>query len=105
MNKSWLYWAMALSIIFCTCSCSPKKKDDHIKKAAAFKELGVAYMKDDMDAAAYKNLRKAESLNPKDPHIHFALGVFYFKKENILTTSKVGCFSSIVSSVFLASVN
>ena len=82
MKKSWLYWVVTLFIICIAFSCSPKKKDDPVKKANAFKELGVAYMKDDMDAAAYKNLRKAESLNPNDPHIHFALGVFYFKKEN-----------------------
>lgn len=82
MRKICFYWVFILFVMFSIHSCAPKKKNDSVKKATAFKDLGVAYMKDDMDAAAFKNLTKAESLNPNDPHIHFALGVFYFKKEN-----------------------
>lgn len=68
----------ALGISACSASKDQLKKD----QATALRKLGEAYMAEDKDASAFQKLSEAEELNPKDPHTFFALGIFYFKKEN-----------------------
>ncbi|MBT4363238.1 MAG: tetratricopeptide repeat protein [Desulfobacteraceae bacterium] len=84
-----------LFLCFVSCSRNVKKieykkmnskveKNVHTEeeKIASIRVLGEAYLREKKYAAAYKNLKEAEKLAPKDPHVHFALGIFYYEKEN-----------------------
>jgi len=79
LKMSQILQTICIFFLFFLASCTANL--DEQKKADAFRRLGEAYMAENRDAAAFIKLKEAEKLSPKDPHIHFVLGVFYYKKE------------------------
>lgn len=82
MNANRIGVFLRMVLIFSIISCAPSR-DEQLQKdrAEALRKLGEAYMSENKDAAAFRKLKEAESLNPDDPFTHFALGIFYFNKK------------------------
>ena len=69
-----------LSLMMIAGCAGMKKKKDQAKK---IRNLGEAYMMEGNLSQAYVQLEKARQLNPKDPHIYFDLGIFFYRKEKL----------------------
>ncbi len=85
MRQNIVAWFLCVFAAFFVFSCASKKdtlEQQKIKIATTTRNLGQAYLAEGKNAAAYQQLRRAEALNPDDPHTHFALGEFYFRQEN-----------------------
>ncbi len=55
-----------------------KQKKDQAKK---HRNLGEAYMVEGNFSQAYTQLEKSRQMNPKDPHVYFDLGIFFYHKK------------------------
>jgi type IV pilus assembly protein PilF len=85
MKQNIVAWFLCVFAAFFVFSCASKKdilEQQKLEIATTTRNLGQAYLAEGKNAAAYKQLKKAEALNPDDPHTHFALGVFYYRQEN-----------------------
>ena len=71
-------WTVLAFLMFCLISCTANLEAQN--RARAIRELGEAYLAEGKDAAAYKQLVKAEKIYPQDPYVHYALGNFYLRK-------------------------
>lgn len=69
---------LILGIISCSGQTQLQKK-----QAEASVNLAEAYISQEDYTAALKELLKAESLSPDDPHIHNDLGIVYMAKERL----------------------
>jgi len=71
---------LGIVIVLLTTGCASNKvkKED---EALRLRRLAEAYMAENKLIPAYRELVKAQELTPKDPHIHFDLGVFYYLRE------------------------
>lgn len=54
---------------------------EDVKKADAFRELGLTYLHEGNTPDALRMLMEARELNPKNAHIHHELGLAYFSRE------------------------
>ncbi|MFZ5569473.1 MAG: tetratricopeptide repeat protein [Thermodesulfobacteriota bacterium] len=70
-----------LAVAICMAACATSSQVSTKKRAEAKRRLGIAYMAEGKDAAAFKELSEAQKLNPDDPNVYYALGIFYFNKE------------------------
>lgn len=82
MKRNRIYIFFSMVLVLSLIACAPSK-DEQLRKdrAESLRKLGEAYMAENKNAPAFRKLKEAESLNPDDPHTHFALGIFYFNKE------------------------
>ncbi len=82
MRENCIYIFFSMVLVFSLIACTPSK-DEQLRKdrAEALRKIGEAYMSENKNAAAFRKLKEAETLNPENPHTHFALGIFYFNKE------------------------
>ena len=69
-------------LLFSACAGMSVAPQD-VKKAAAIRNLGEAYLRDGNYTAALGELLKAERMNPDDPILHNLLGLTYNAKEKI----------------------
>lgn len=82
MKKYLLFCSIFVYLVIFSVSCAKKPDEQKARKQAiAFRDLGQAYMAEGKDTSAFAQFKKAEALYPDDPHVHFNLGVFYYKKE------------------------
>ncbi len=72
-------------LIFILSSCVYNYQLEAQKKeqARAALKLGEAYMKEKKMAAAFKEFKKSERLNPNNPNLYYAFGNFYFQKNRL----------------------
>ena len=84
MNQHRFSFVCCIIIVLSIAACGPSKtqlkKQQQIEQAEALRKLGEVYMTENKDTAAFKKFMEAEKLNPKDPYIHFDLGIFYYNK-------------------------
>lgn len=79
VKKSQILQTTFIILLFFSASCTANLQKQ--KEAEAFRRLGEAYLVENRDVAAFRRLKEAEKLSPNDPYIHFALGIFYYKKK------------------------
>lgn len=63
---------------FFAVGCTPSQ--ENALKASIYSNLGMTYLQQGDPTSALRELLEAERLNPKDPHIQFALGWAYSAK-------------------------
>jgi type IV pilus assembly protein PilF len=80
VNKTTKIITLVMVCFLAACATGESSREKK-KKAEAMRKLGEAYMYEDRDAAAFQKLLEAERLDPDDPALHFAFGIFYFKKK------------------------
>lgn len=69
-------WCL-LAVFMLTGCASLKKNQDQAKK---LRGLGEAYLMEGNLPQAYSQLEKARQMNPKDPHVYYDLGLFFYQK-------------------------
>ena len=67
--------------LICSMSCMTKSHKVKLKQAEAFRNLGEAYMKQELYPAALKELLVSESMHPNDPFLQNDLGQTYLALE------------------------
>ncbi len=77
MKSRFFLLSILIVVVFAGCAGNKIKKEE----AKQIRKLGEAYMAEDKYLRAYREFAKARDLNPKDPHIHYDLGFFFFKKK------------------------
>lgn len=65
----------ALSV---ACASNKVNKED---QALRQRKLGEAFLAEGKYNQAYRELLKAKKINPKDPHIYYDLGIFFYNKK------------------------
>ncbi|MFP4040812.1 MAG: tetratricopeptide repeat protein [Desulfosudaceae bacterium] len=65
----------ALSV---ACASNKTNKED---KALRQRKLGEAFLAEGKYNQAYRELIKAREMNPKDAHVHYDLGIFFYNKK------------------------
>lgn len=66
---------LVFGVVACAANMEARKN-----QAEAIRKLGEVYLAEGKYTAAYKQLAKAEKMYPRDPYVHYALGIFYYRK-------------------------
>ena len=75
------FWLPVFCVFVITgCANTQNAKKDKVDK---IRKLAEAYLAEEKYVPAYRELMNALTLDPKDPHIHYALGIFYYKREKL----------------------
>ncbi|MFP4444694.1 MAG: tetratricopeptide repeat protein [Desulfosudaceae bacterium] len=71
---------LGIVIVLLTAGCASNKAKEE-NEALRLRKLAEAYMAENKYSHAYRELMKAQELAPKDPYIHFDLGIFFYNKK------------------------
>ena len=81
--KAYFWISVFMLLIMTGCAMNQPKK--HTKEEVLrIRSLAEAYLAEKKYVPAYRELIKAQALDPEDPHVYYDLGIFYYEKKKLL---------------------